>query len=138
MSSESLMFLASILCGTAAMLLWDIFHGLRRVFFKGVVFNLLLDCLWWVAVGTVFVYCMWNYGFLNLRFFALFGGFAGAFLYHITLSRLLKRFFFVIFEIFYKIIQIIFKILLTPAAFLYKILVVCIIGRFVSKCKRGK
>lgn len=137
MSTQAQMFIASILCGMASMLLWDIFHGLRLAFFKSIIFNVLLDCLWWVCIGTGFIYCMWNYGSMDLRFFVFFGAAAGAFLYHITLSGWLRRCFCKIFEIFYKIIEFILKILLTPAAFLYKILIVCIVGRFVSKSRRG-
>lgn len=137
MSAETQMFIASILCGIAAILLWDIFYGLRKVFFKGIVFNVLFDILWWYFTGTIFVRCMWNYGSMRLRFFVFLGSLIGAFLYYITLSGVLKRCFCKIFEIFYKIIQFILKILLTPAAFLYKILVVCIIKRIVNKNKRG-
>ncbi len=137
MSTQAQMFIASILCGIASMLLWDMLHGLRLAFFKGVIFNALLDFVWWICIGTGFIYCMWNYGSMQLRYFAFFGYISGAFLYRITLSGLLRRCFCKIFEVFYKIIRFIFKILLTPAAFLYKILVVCIFGKFARKIKRG-
>ncbi len=138
MNAQLEMFIAAVVCGVLALLLWDIFHGLRKTFFRSVAFNVLLDCLWWAAVGFGFVYCMWIYGSMRLRFFVFLGVGAGAVLYRFTLSDVVRRCFCTIFEIFYKIIQFILKILLTPAAFLYKILVVCIFSRLVKKCKRGK
>lgn len=137
MSPQSSMFAAAVACGAAAILLWDVFHQLRMLFFKGIVVNIILDILWWSCVAYVFVSSMWYYGFMNLRFFVFFGFAAGAFLYRITLSRVVGQCFLGFFTIFYKIIKIIFKILLTPAAFLYKILIVNIIIKRRTRPREG-
>lgn len=125
--------LITMLCGAAIMLAWDILHGLRHSFFRGVITNFLLDTAWWVFAASGFIGCTWYANHMDLRAFIWISLFAGAVLYHITLSHVMRMLFCGIFDIFLKIIQFIFKILLTPAVFLYKILLV----PFAGICKRG-
>jgi spore cortex biosynthesis protein YabQ len=117
-------FLLSIALGGVLMLLWDLLHGLRKVFFHSVKANFFLDTLWWLASAASIVMCTWLSNSMNLRFFVYFGLAGGAFLYFITLSRFVRSLFCTIFNIIFKIIRFILKILLTPAVFLYKILIV--------------
>lgn len=73
--------------------------------------------------------------FASSAFFEIFAVVCGAALYHFTVSIRLKRLFCGIFDIFLKIIKIIFKILLTPAVFLDKILIEPIKQRLIRKRK---
>lgn len=123
MSREFIAFLLSVACGAAVLLLWDAFHGIRCVFVRGIAGNFILDTAWWFISVTVFLWCIWEYMSLELRFFELFAFAGGAGLYHCTLSEVFRKCFCRIFYIFYKIFKFILKILLTPAAFSYKILI---------------
>lgn len=122
MSPELREFLASIAAGALLLLLWDALHGIRRAFFKGAVSNALLDTAWWFFAAALVVRTAAETNNMQLRIFVAAGLLGGGFLYHITLSKLFRRLFCVIFGTILKIIKFIFKILLTPAHFLYKIL----------------
>ena len=122
-------FMLSICCGAGMLLLWDILGGMRRSFARGVVINIILDIIWWFASVSAFLWCMWRTVALELRFFEAFAVVLGAALYKFTLSRYTKRLFFFIFSAITKIIKLIFKILLTPAQFLYKIIYIRIISK---------
>lgn len=124
MSPDLKTFLLSIALGGALMLLWDFFHGLRKVLFHSVKSNFILDTFWWLICAISIVICTWISNSMNLRFFVYSGLAGGAFLYYITLSGFMRSLFCTIFNIILKIIRFIFKILLTPAFFLYKILIV--------------
>ena len=122
-------FVLSICCGAGMLMLWDFLGGMRRSFAKGIIINIILDIIWWVLSVSAFLWCMWRTVTLELRFFEAFAVILGAVFYKITFSCYIKRFFFFVFSTFEKIFKLIFKILLTPALFLYKILYVRIILR---------
>lgn len=122
MSPELLEFLASIAAGILLLFLWDIFHGMRCAFFKGTVSNAVLDIAWWIFAAVLIIRTTAETNNMQLRMFVAIGLLGGGFLYHITLSKLFRKLFCVIFGTILKIIKFIFKILLTPAHFLYKIL----------------
>lgn len=125
MRAELWAFLLSAACGAAMLLLWDIFGGMRRAFARGILINIILDTIWWFASVSAFLWCMWKTVALELRFFEGFAVVFGAAIYKFTLSRAAKRFFCFFFDIVLKIIRFILKILLTPALFLYKMLIRC-------------
>lgn len=137
MSPDLLAFLLSIVCGAVIMLAWDILHALRTVLFKGIVTNILLDMIWWIFACTAVVLYTWQSNHLSLRFFVFFALGIGAFLYCITVSRLIRRLFCYIFGTVFKIFKFIFKILLTPALFLYKILLDTVFVKHNRTMKRG-
>ena len=122
MNPELMAFALSALCGALALLLWDFMHGMRHSFIKGIIGNILLDTAWWFISAWMFLLCVWETVSLRLRFFELFAAVLGAVLYHLTVSPVLKRCFCGFFDIIFKIIKFILKILLTPAVFLDKIL----------------
>lgn len=124
MSGDAAAFLLSAACGAVLLMIWDMFHGLRMVFFRGVFMNTILDAIWWICAAALPVICLWNTNFMRFRFFELFGAALGGILYHFTISQGVRAVFCVVFEVFLKIFKIILKILLTPALFLYKILLV--------------
>lgn len=133
MTSELYAFIAAIICGMLAVALWNVTEALRNTINAKAILNGLFDILWWVTVCVVFCMCMWQILSLKVRFFEFLGVGIGAFLCHIVLGRLIRYISGVIFEKILKIIQIIFKILLTPGAFLYKILIVDIFKKKVLK-----
>ena len=137
MSPELMAFALSAMCGAAALLLWDFMHGMRHSFVKGIIGNILLDTAWWFICAWMFLLCIWETVSLRLRFFELFAAVSGALLYHFTVSPALKRCFCAFFDINLKIFKFIFKILLTPAVFLDKILLEPFKRRYREKRKRS-
>ncbi len=134
MTGESGAFFASMICGASMLLLWDILYGLRRALKCGAVADTLLDILWWTAFAAVFTVFLWNANSLRIRGYEFIAAAAAAFLYHITVSKVIKRVFCVIFDVILKIFRFILKILLTPAVFLYKIL----IRPFKNLCRKRR
>lgn len=134
MTGESGAFFASMICGASMLLLWDIMYGLRRAWKCGAAANTLLDIIWWIAFASGFTLLLWNANSLRIRGYEFVAASAAAFLYHITVSKVIKRVFCVIFDVILKIFRFIFKILLTPAVFLYKIL----IRPFKNLCKKRR
>ncbi len=124
MNSELYAFIAAIICGVVAVILWNIAEAFRNTVKAKAVINGILDVLWWVAVCVVFCICMWQILSLRVRAFEFIGVALGAFLCSITLAKPIQYIFTLIFGIILKIFQFILKILLTPWAFLYKILLI--------------
>lgn len=124
MTAEMYAFIAAIACGMLSVILWNITEALRSSIRAKTVINGLLDVIWWVVIAVVFCMCMWEIINLRIRAFEFIGVGIGAIVCHITLARPIRYVCGRIFAFFLKIIQLIFKILLTPGAFLYKILIV--------------
>lgn len=136
MTNDVYAFLGAIICGMLSVVLWNVAEALRKTINAKAIINGLLDVLWWVSVCVVFTICIWEILSLKVRFFEFLGVGIGAFLCHIVLGRPMRYIFSIVFEIFLKIIKIIFKILLTPGAFLYKILVVDFLGKKCFRCRK--
>ena len=115
-------FLYSFLAGAAAMALWDVLGGLRRTILRGFFGNLILDILWWSVSVTLFLSTVWSVSEWRIRFFEIAALIIGAAVWHMSLSRLLRRVSELFFGALRKIIVFILKILLTPARFSGKIL----------------
>ena len=115
-------FLLALFAGAVSMALWDVLHGLRRVIFRGVIGNFVLDMLWQTVTLLLFFGTVWKMTEWRLRSFEVFAWGTGAALWHFTAGRYIRRGSEMVFGIILKIFGIFFKILLTPAQFLYKIL----------------
>ena len=124
MTAEMYAFISAIACGMLSVILWNVTEALRNAICAKAVINGFLDVIWWVVVSVVFSICMWEIISLKIRAFEFIGVGIGAVVCHITLARPIRYVCGKIFGFFFKIIQFIFKILLTPWTFLYKILVV--------------
>lgn len=135
--SESYAFIAAILCGVGAALLWHAFGALRITLGSGAITDGVLDLVWWVTIAVAFSICMWQFTALRIRFFEFLGVGIGGIFTHFALGRVLDYVFGIVFAVFLKIIRFIFKILLTPWTFLYKILIVGIFGKFKKGTKNG-
>ena len=136
MTNEMYAFICAIACGMLSVILWNITEALRNSMRAKAVLNGILDVLWWVTVVVVFCICVWEIVNFRIRAFEFIGVGIGAIFCHITLAKPIRYVCGLIFGIFFKIIQFIFKILLTPWTFLYKILVVDKISRM--RLKPGK
>lgn len=132
MPRELIVFFVMVCCGAAAAVFFDFLRAVR-IFFKpnGIVVGI-TDTVFWTLSAFAATACVWNFYDGKLRFFEPVGLGLGAVLYFLLLSKWILRFFLFLIENIFKIVRVIFKILLTPALFLYKILVVPIKGITVS------
>ena len=136
MSAPLVAFLLSVLSGAVSVALWSVLDVLRQGVGDNRFINFILDLIWWAISAGLFCVCIWHANSMELRFFELTGVGIGAVLYYLTLYRPIRWVFAVFLGAIVKIIKFIFKILLTPWAFLYKILVV---GIMKNLCfKKGK
>lgn len=136
MTAEMYAFISAIACGMLSVILWNVTEALRNSIRAKAVINGFLDVIWWVVVSVVFCICMWEIISLKIRAFEFIGVGIGAILCHITLARPIRFVCGKIFGFFFKIIQFIFKILLTPWTFLYKILVVDKLSKLRFKSRK--
>lgn len=125
MSHEVWAFLLATLCGFFAIALL----GVRNAIDGGLAISIIADVIWWCVAFFMFVYCMWQTVAFEIRFFQLIGVGLGAILAHFTVERFITKFA-------RFLLGLIFKILLTPWAFLYKILVVPILRIFSSNSRK--
>ena len=136
MSAPLLAFVLSILCGACSVALWCAVEHIRKCTRCNPFIDFVLDFVWWALSVGFFCVCIWHANSMQLRLFEFIGAALGAILYYLTLYKLTDLFFSIFFSIFFKIIKFILKILLTPCAFLYKILVVGIMKKLCFK--KGK
>lgn len=125
MTPEAWAFVLSVICGFVAMSILDV----RNAISAGPGISIILDVLWWCVAAGMFAFCMWQTVDFNVRFFQIIGAGTGAVLEHFTIGRFVAKFAVFLFGV-------IFKILLTPWAFLYKIIVVPINRRVISKSRK--
>lgn len=125
MSPQAWAFLLSVLCGFFAIVLL----GVRNAIDGGFVVNIIADVIWWCVAFFLFAFCMWKTVAFELRFFQLIGVGIGAVLAHFTVERIMAK-------ITRFLLRLIFKILLTPWTFLYKILVVPILKTVSSNSRK--
>lgn len=115
MTPEAVSLILSAGCGAIAIILL----GIRNAIHGGMLINILADILWWLVSLGLFVLCMWETVDFRVRFFHIIGFGTGAVLAYFTVGRIVTVFAGWLF-------RVIFKILLTPWAFLYKIVIVLI------------
>lgn len=123
MNEQTAAFLLSVLCGMVGVLLWAVSDAARKSIRINMFFSILLDFVWCFAILSLFSVCMWKSVSLSLRFFELAGFGLGVILYRFLLYLPTVTLFCFIFCTIFKFIKFIFKILLTPCVFLYKILI---------------
>ena len=119
-----LIVLKAAACGACAVMAWDLVGAFRRAWeLKGFAGNIVdflspaaFAALIWLGVLYILDGSTRAYGFLCMG--------AGAALYIFTVREWILKVFYSVFGNIRKIIGFIFKILLTPARFLYKMLYV--------------
>ena len=114
MAREVWVLLAMVCTGALSGVLFDLMRAIRSNF-KGTVMAAVTDAVYWMAVSVFVWYTLLIFYDGQIRFFEFLGLGIGLVLYFLLLSRLILRIFIGIFKLF-------FKILLTPAGFLYKII----------------
>lgn len=123
MNAENAAFFASVISGVVSFALRDFFDAFNNATGSRRFLIDITDFLWWIAMGAAVIAGLWYTNRIEFRFFVAGGFILGVYLYKITISRAVKLCFYGIFKFFFKIVEIILKILLTPARFLYKIIV---------------
>lgn len=129
MTADTSAFISCIICAAAMMALLDFFSCVRMKVIKSAATDFVMDIIWWVTAVAAVSFCLWETNSFSLRIYELIGASIGAASYKIIFSRLLKWIFALIlgvivklFAVIIKLFKRILKILLTPALFLYKIL----------------
>lgn len=123
-SEQTVVFLAMSLCGALVGVLFDLFRSFRLLAKPRSAVVHLSDFLF-CLLGLILLFSVlvhFNGG--QLRWYVFLGTILGAVLYFSAISSYVLRFLMFTECMFVKIIRIILKILLTPARFLYKILIV--------------
>ena len=124
LSEEVYAFFAMVVLGVLIGIVFDIFRSFRKVLIKKPLAVNISDIIFWVLTFLISVQAFYRFSDGRLRIFLVIASFLGMILYFLTISSAIKYVFCVILQIFSKIIKFILKILLTPARFLYKILIV--------------
>ncbi len=121
-SHEAIVFAVMAIGGVVFGVLFDVMRAVRCGFGAGKLITNITDALFITASGVAVVYLLIRFNDGILRMYEFAGIFLGGFLYFFTVSTFIRRIFDAIFKILSKFIQLIFKIVLTPTIFLYKIL----------------
>ena len=121
-SNETALFLAMTACGAAVSVLYDFMRAVRGAVKTGAVLTAVTDIIFAFVSFAAAAWCVLAFGDGRLRIFEAIGMLIGAALYFAVLSGAVYRFFLYCIKKFLKITAFIFKILLTPLLFLYKIL----------------
>jgi spore cortex biosynthesis protein YabQ len=139
MTADALTFLLTAAAGMACGILFDIFRVLGGFGTKKRLIPV-FDLIFVLASAFMITAAFYIYSSCRLRLYMFVGVFIGVILYFLLFSSLIVR----ILKKIFKLFEIIFKILLTPVHFLYKILVIYffkpfvgLIGRIASKIKYG-
>ena len=117
-SLEAYIFLATAVSGIISGAIYDVFGVFK--FVKKKLFISLYDVFLSLVICTIVVTVFYLYNSFMLRWYMFIGLFSGIVFYFLCL----RRFFVYILEKILQLFHFIFKILLTPTRFLYKILVV--------------
>lgn len=142
-SGQVYVFLATVAAGVGTGLLFDLFRAWRMLLRPGNLSTGIGDLLFWllVSVGVFLVIFTVNNG--ELRWFELLGIILGSLTYFLAFSHCCLKTITALSKFLIKIVLVILKIVLTPLAFLYKIVnkvagrIGRIFGRIFRKIGRG-
>ena len=124
MNGEVITLAAFTACGGIVCLVFDIMRGLRRAIGERKICTHISDLIFWVTSAAVCMFCLWNFNSGEIRLFEFVGFSIGCVLYFLLLSAVVLKVFTLIFVNILKFMRFVLKILLTPAKFLYKIVIV--------------
>lgn len=133
---EIYVFTLSFLSGIICSMIFDFFRTTRKRYKQNTAVIGLSDILFWMISCIICYSCIYITNNGELRMYEFAAIIIGSFIYFLMLHRIFN----IIFVNFFRIIEIIFKILLTPARFLYKIIIYtsCRIIYFRKKISGGK
>lgn len=115
---ETAVLMYSILAGILCSCIFDILRALRATFNQGTVLVGISDIIFWIVSCIICFATVYSKNNGELRIYQFAAIIISSFIYFLTASPLIKR----LFVNFFRFIRFIFKILLTPVNFLYKIL----------------
>ena len=116
---ELYVFFISFISGIICSAIFDFFRISRKRYKQKTFLINISDVLFWIISCIICYGCIFFTNNGKIRLYEFIAIAIGGFIYFL----LLNRFFNVVFVNFFKIIEIILKILLTPTRFLYKIIV---------------
>ncbi len=116
---ELIVFVFCFLCGVLCSSIFDMMRSFRKVYNQSTIIVTIADLLFWAISCFICFFTIFRINSGILRIYEFVGLFFGSFLYFLTISKPIKN----VFVYFFKFVEFIFKILLTPTCFLYKILV---------------
>lgn len=119
---EAVTFLYAVICGGMCGICFDFFRAFRIGVKTGAFVSAIADSLFWICVSAVCGYFSFYISHGLLRAFLICGIGIGVLLYFLLISRVIFWLFLKIIEILYKILNLFLKILLTPWRFSYKII----------------
>lgn len=122
-SNEAVSFLCTVISGAVLGLLFDFFSQFSRALKRKTLITF-FDIFFVIATAIIIMSVFYIANSYKLRWYMFIGLFLGLILYCLMLRRVSIFIFSSLFGIFLKIFHFILKILLTPARFLYKILLV--------------
>ena len=131
MTREVYALFGMVATGVGAGVLFDALYALRS---SMKIPASITDSVFWMisTIGVAVAFIYFNNSII--RGYEIVAIIIGAVLYFLTISNIIKRCFMGIFEFFFKKIKFIFKILLTPLRFLYKMLYI----EYFFKAKKRK
>ena len=138
MNGEVITLAAFTACGGIVCFVFDIMRGLRRAVGEREICTHISDFIFWAASAVVCMFCLWNFNSGEIRLFEFVGFFGGCVLYFLLLSAVVLKVFTLIFVNILKFMRFVLKILLTPAKFLYKIVIVVPVRRVNLKTVRKR
>lgn len=121
-SNQLYVFLVMVAAGAAAGAVFDIFRIIRRTFRTGMLTTSLSDILFWLLISAGMFLVMFAVNNAQMRWFEAIGILLGGVVYFLALSRLFMKVIGAVFGFVVKIFLFILKIVLTPLAFLYKMI----------------
>ena len=120
-TAEAQIFLWSVLCGMIIMVIYDIFSATGRCSVSVLVCSI-CDGVFTVVSAAVMIFVIFSVANGYVRTYEFIGAFLGGALYKITLGRFMSSFILKIINIILLVFSKIFKFLLTPVRFMYKII----------------
>lgn len=130
-SHELTVLLFSALSGSIISLIFDMLKIIRKKSSAGIFISALSDVLFWLFATIIMFFAIYFINRGKLRFYQFAGAIIGAILYFSLLSEWISAFLRHFIDIFCRIFEFFFKILLTPLKISYKLL--CVSLSFVAK-----
>lgn len=118
-NTELYVFFVSVICGVVCSAVFGFFRTAIRRYGQSASFVNLTDILFWLISCAVCYSALYFANDGRMRIYEFIAIAVGGFLYFLLLERVFN----ILFVNFFRIIEFILKILLTPARFLYKILI---------------
>ena len=119
--NQANLFLIFVIDGIIIGLLFDFFRILRKSFKTSDMITIAEDILFWMITGFIVLYSIFLFNNGEIRFFMFIGIFIGVTLYMLLMSCYIIKLSVKIIVTLKKIIKFVFKIIIFPIQFIYKI-----------------